>query len=80
MILRRGLASCNEVKVVKDVPVPWERSGAAQSSKGGGKGKGAKDSKRKNNAGPAEDKAAKLAKIECFKCGKMGHYSTHCPS
>ena len=80
MILRRALASCNEFREVKDVPVPGERNGAAQSSKGGGRGKGAKDAKRKNDAVSADDKAAKLAKIKCFKCGELGHYSTHCPS
>ena len=80
MILRRALASCKEVKEVREAPAPWERTATAQPPKGGGKGKGAKDGKRKNDAVSAEDKAAKLAKIECFKCGKMGRYSTHSPS
>ena len=27
-----------------------------------------------------EDKQAKLAKIQCYKCKKFGHYATKCPN
>lgn len=55
--------------------------GSKSKGKGGSKDKGGKD-KRKGGASfvSPEEREAKMAKVECYKCHKLGHYSTACPS
>ena len=57
-----------------------QRTGGKGDSRGKGKGKGdGKGKKRPAEEETEQDRDEKLAKIQCFKCGKMGHYADKCP-
>ena len=57
-----------------------QRPGGKGDSRGKGKGKGdGKGKKRPAEEETEQDRDEKLAKIQCFKCGKMGHYADKCP-